>query len=109
MLSFTISGKTYELPSLDAVPMNVLMRLPKETGGLTLKGIEAGFKNMDPEDPDFFLIGVLVWISRTMAGERLSLEDACNFPLNELAINSDDDSTPEAGDEGEAADPTAAA
>lgn len=98
-MKLIISGVEYPLENINEASLDDLMQLRKQTG-LGIKGLREQLATFsdgdDPEsvldDPDKLLaLGALVWLARRKAGEKLTLEQACAFPLSEMEMLDDED------------------
>lgn len=104
-MKLIIGDVEYPLANINEASLDDLMALRKETG----LGIKALRQHLDAvstldsddvlDDPDALLaIGALVWLARRKAGERLTLEQACDFPLAQLQIVDDGEAVTEVDD-----------
>lgn len=112
-MKLVLSGREYSInEALQKATLADLYRLKVDTGiGMkTLKtSLDAMSELADPED---FLdderilraLNALVWLCRRRAGETLTVEQATDVPLSEVAFATDDEDEAESG-EGEP-DPT---
>lgn len=97
-MKIVIQGKAYEMASIGKATLFDVMEIKKATG-MTIGEMEqhltalAGSGTEDPEtagaellnNPEGMIaLGALVWLTRRRAGEVLTLEQACDFPLDEL-------------------------
>jgi hypothetical protein len=103
-VKIVISGRPYEAVSVNRASLAQLLAL-KRTSGLgldVLKEAALHFEAMvsDPDIPaeekgialisderGLLAIAATVWLSRWAAGERLSFEEANEFPLTELGFD----------------------
>lgn len=97
-MKLVIQGTEYPLGNINEATLDDLMALRKQTG-LGVKGLRQRLDAMSSiedsedvlDDPESLLaIGALVWLARRKAGESLSLEQACDFPLAELEFIDDE-------------------
>lgn len=92
-------GKSWDLGSIEDVPMWGMIRIEKEVG-LNESGlleIFAPLQRAAESGADistvpnlFFTMGIAVWMARMAAGERLGFEDACDFPLSSISVEMTD-------------------
>ena len=96
-MKFVISGKEYPVERIGKFELADLIVMHKRTG-ITADEAERLILRLDKVNPDQFLrddegllgLALLVWLGRRRAGETdLTLEQACAFPLDELAIISE--------------------
>lgn len=95
---FSINGKEYDaLMALAKVSLNTLWEMKRTTGiGMqTLMSMVAKmgeFKDpaqvLDDEDA-FTAFRLVIWLARTYAGEKLSVEEANDFPVTDLLLLGD--------------------
>jgi hypothetical protein len=92
-----ISGAEYDIAELGKLSLFDLLELKKQTG-LDVDGLQEVFKDAEDGDGSSVLaseegltaFGAMIWLSRRKAGERLTFEEACDFPLEELEFVDDD-------------------
>jgi hypothetical protein len=102
----TIEGRSYALGAANQASLAVLLAL-KRASGLSLKDVQAGIGRLQEIGNDESLstdergveamsdescllaLGALIFIARWQAGERLGFEEACDFPLNGLSLESE--------------------
>jgi hypothetical protein len=108
-----LSGREYELEdALQRSTLADLYQLKLKTG-IGMKTLKASLEAMGEFDnPEDFLddervllaFNALIWLCRRRAGEKLTLEEANDVPISEVAFETDEpDVTPD-----EPADPTPA-
>lgn len=105
-----IGDKTYSTMGEGSASLSDLLRLQKDTG-LTRKDLRlmrervAALPQDEIEESEDALIltAVTVWLARRKAGEQLTMEEACDFPLGENTFEAED-----SDEEAAAADPTQA-
>jgi hypothetical protein len=105
-MKLVIGATEYPLGNINEATLDDLMMLRKQTG-LGMKGLREKLQLLDkfddPEDilddPDALLaMGALVWLARRKAGEVLTLEQACDFPLHEMQFVEEPDDVAVADD-----------
>ena len=96
-MKIKIGIKEYEMASIGKATLFDIMEIKKATG-MTIGEVEEHLTTLgsNGEDPDetgeelmsnpeaLIALGALIWLTRRRAGERLTLEEACDFPLDEL-------------------------
>lgn len=108
-MRFQIGEKVYDVGAINKASLTDLLNLKKFTG-LTLDQLQAGHAKLDQfdnvaeamSDMDALMsLAAAIWLARWKAGDGLNLEEACDFPLDEMVI------LPDPGDEKpqETADP----
>lgn len=105
-MKLVISGVEYPMASIGKATLLDVMELKKSTG-MGISDVETHLKRVADLPGDELLndseamvaLGALIWLTRRRAGEQLSLEAACDFPLDELEF------VAEPGDEEPAPDP----
>lgn len=88
-----IGERSYDLAGLDHAHLSDLIALKRETG-LGVVAIQEGLAGLGSDvltDDGLVALGALVWLTRRRAGERLTLEQACDFPLDDLEFISEPD------------------
>jgi hypothetical protein len=85
----------WELGSIADVPLWGMIRIEREIG-LTEDGLEKLFAPLEDAakvggeitltDGMVFAVGVVIWMARMCAGERIGFEDACDFPLRSIRV-----------------------
>jgi len=96
-----ISGHEYSMATISKLTLWDTIELEKQTG-LTVDDFSKRMEVMaaaqeDPTIPaDMFVIGILVWLTRRKAGENLTLEQACDFPLDDMQVIEDETDQPAA-------------
>lgn len=113
MPTLVIRGKSYPSSNVIDLSLNDLRNLKAETGVTVgefrnlAKGLHGLTLDQVMEDDGALLaMSIIVWASRRRAGERLTLEEACEFSLTddfEVIPDPDDDAA-----EGDAQDPPSA-
>lgn len=110
-----IEGRSYPAVSVDSATLADLLAIKAQTG-YSKKDLREmaerteGLSEEEIEDSDeaLVMIGILVWLSRRHAGEDLTLEEACAFPLGELEfVLEKDDPVPAGAGGGEDVPPRA--
>lgn len=104
-MKLIIGTTEYPLSNINEASLDDLMQLRKQTG-LGVKGLRNQLQSMGDldeddllDDPDSLLaVAALVWLARRKAGESLTLEQACAFPLSELRFASEPDDEVVGGD-----------
>lgn len=111
-MKISISGREYEADSLGKATLLDTLEMKKQTG-MSLGDLETKLKELSelgPSVPDnatpeeveaadqlaasaifdspehLIALGAFVWLVRRRNGERVSFEEACDFPLDELAF-----------------------
>lgn len=116
-MKIVISGKEYPVATQNDATLADFVAL-KDATGLTRKDLrELGERvskmtEAEAEDSEDAMLatGVTVWLTRRRAGEHLTLEEACDFPLAQLQfIVEPGDAIAAPAAAGEAPDPTSAA
>ena len=97
-MRFKIGKATYHTASADRLTLRQWMQIEQETTALgrpmtytdvramvdRLGALEGNDEALD-RDPDFlWFIALMIWASRTEAGEHITLADAVDFPLDDL-------------------------
>jgi hypothetical protein len=93
-----ISGHAYDVASVGKLTLLDLLDLKKQTG-LDVDSLQAGLTSMDgkegvealSDERSLRALGALVWLTRRKAGESLTFEEACDFPLDEFEMVLEDD------------------
>ncbi len=106
-MKFVIAGRDYDVASLGKVSLFDLLELKKSTG-IDLDTMQQRLTEFDDREkfprPEMVMgsadhllaLGALVWLVRRRNGELLTLEQACDFPLDELEVVLDEDDVVEA-------------
>lgn len=100
-MRFTIEGRDYDVADLGKFSLLDLLDLRRQTG-LDIDTISKRLDEMgtlfedDPSamlssEPHLEAFGAFIWLLRRRAGERLTLEESLDFPLDELTITLDPD------------------
>jgi hypothetical protein len=111
-MKIKIQGTEYEMASIGKATLFDVMEIKKQTG-MTIGEVEehlTGVANSGDDETNgaallsnpeaLVALGALIWLTRRRAGEVLTLEQACDFPLDEMEfITEDGDETP-VGDSG---------
>lgn len=92
-MKIIIAGHEYSMATVGKLTLWDVIEMEKQTG-LTLDDFSARMQEMgdvaakggDDVKPDYFAVGVLIWLTRRKAGESLTLEQALDFPLDELEM-----------------------
>lgn len=83
-MKIVISGREYRAISSDEATLADLLALKSATG-LSQRDLRALGEIAEGDDDNAILLtGILVWFARRRAGERLTLEEACDVPLAEI-------------------------
>lgn len=101
-----IEDRIYDMAGLDSAHLSDLIALKRETG-LGVVAIQEGLAGLGADnltDDALVALGCIVWLTRRRAGERLTLEQACEFSLSDLEFMPDESDEP-----GQAPDPTQSA
>lgn len=103
-MRITIGEKTYSVTPANQANLAVLLAL-KRASGLTLKDVQAGMERLQAIGGDedltpqqkgmeaisdegaLLALGAMIYMARYKAGESLSFEQACDFPLSDLSID----------------------
>lgn len=102
-MKFVISGKEYSAEAVANVSMNDLRLMRKETG-LTIGQYQELLNVLSTKDSmnDIFedegallAFSVTIWLSRRAAGEKVTLEEACDFPLTDFGVVPDEQAAEE--------------
>jgi hypothetical protein len=111
-MKFTIEGREYDVEAGASKATLQTLYVMKTKYGIGVKQLVEmsrkfkTFKNpLDIlDDPDAFnAFRAMIWLARVHAGEKITMDEACDFPLDQMVFTSPDD---EAEDE---ADPKAEA
>lgn len=99
-MKFRIADKEYNArDAVEQISLQTLVDL-KRSSGIGIKSLVESTKKFgqykDPLDlldnlESLDAFRVLIWLARRHAGEKLTLEQANSFPLNEFALIVDDD------------------
>lgn len=109
-----LGGTEYDLESVGRLTLWDGMELKKQTGITLNEFMERASKFTGEESPTEYddetllMVGIMVWMARRRAGENLTLEQACDFPINELEIRPDEPPDPQPAippDGGQATEP----
>lgn len=110
-MKFTINGVEYDVEagaSKATLQTLYVMKTKYGIGVKQLVSMSRKFKEFENpldilDDPEAFnAFRAMIWLARTHAGEKLTLDEACDFPLDQMVF-----STPDVEDED--ADPKATA
>ena len=90
-MKIRISGVDYDAAALGRLSLFDILELKRQTG-LSVDEMQAAFAEVDPDNPESAMrsedplvaFGATIWLARRKAGERLTFEEACDFPLDEL-------------------------
>lgn len=103
-MRIVISGTEYSMSSLNKLTLWDTLELERQTG-MTLDAFSERVQVMETSGTtDLEVVCAIVWMARRKAGEKLTFEQACDFPLDELEMLPD----PEDEAAAAAADPPAA-
>lgn len=111
-MKFTINGIEYDVEAGASKATLQTLYVMKTKYGIGVKQLvemSRKFKTFENpldilDDPDAFnAFRAMIWLARTHAGEKLTLDEACDFPLDQMVFTTPDD------DEAEEADPKAVA
>jgi hypothetical protein len=101
-MRFQIGEKTYDVDAINKASLTDILNLKKFTG-LTLAKVQEGHARLqaytNPEDAlsdmdSLMALGAAIWLARWKAGDKLSFEEACDFPLDDLVILTDPGDAP---------------
>jgi hypothetical protein len=107
-MKIKIQGKEYPMASIGKATLFDVMEIKKATG-MTIGEVEEHLTAMSTDSSEgtgaemlsnpeaLIALGALIWLTRRRAGEHLTLEQACDFPLDEMefvAEEGDEDETP---------------
>ena len=93
-MRYVIQGREYAAASIEEISLTDLLALTRELGW-SVDELQNRLTSMaDFETPEEALndeesllaLGALIWLTRRRAGERLSFEEACDFPLSSLDV-----------------------
>lgn len=117
-----IQGHEYDFDSLGTMTLFDSLELQKQTGmsvqefadrGQLLAAAaaeaEAAEVQLEPDGDMLLLLAIMIWLVRRRAGERLTLEQATDFPMSDLQIIPDEASPADPPVPGPAGDPDAGA
>lgn len=108
-MKIKIQTTEYEMASIGKATLFDIMEIKKATG-LTIAEVEQHLTEIgssnEEESADALLnnpealvaLGALIWLTRRRAGERLTLEEACDFPLDELEFINEEGDEPTVAD-----------
>lgn len=90
--------RAYDLASVEDVPLWAMVRIEKELGlsadslGPFLEEAMAAVQSgeLSGEPRLIMAVGLMVWMTRMTANERIGFEDACDFPMRSLRIEATD-------------------
>jgi hypothetical protein len=110
-----IGTRTFPAVSVDSATLADLLAIRSQTGfskkdlrEMAERTEKLTEEEVEDSDEALTMIGILVWLSRRHAGEDLTLEEACAFPLAELEfILEKDDPVPAGAGGGEDVPPRA--
>lgn len=88
-----IEGRDYSVNGIGRLSLFDLLELKRQTG-LSVEEFQSGLAAMDgatsagvlSDEKSLVALGALVWLTRRKAGEVLTFEQACDFPLETLEI-----------------------
>lgn len=108
-MKITVKGVSYDAISPEQAPLSLLMKLKTETG-IGMVDIERMSKASKPingvdgvsgdQDDALIILGITIWLSMNVAGNKVSFEDATSCTMSDIDIVN------EPGDPGEVVDPT---
>jgi hypothetical protein len=93
-MRFQIGDRTYNVDAINKASLTDILNLKKFTG-LTLAEVQEGHARLqsftNPEDAlsdtsALMALGAAIWLARWKGGDKLTFEEACDFPLDELVI-----------------------
>lgn len=89
-------GRVYDMASVEDVPLWGLIRIEKELGLSAdtlgpfledaISAVQAGAASAGGDSRMLMAVGLMVWMARMSAGEKLGFEDACDFPVRSIRI-----------------------
>jgi hypothetical protein len=90
-MKIRISGVEYNAALLGQLTLFDILELKRQTG-LSVDELQSAFADVDPDNPEAAMrsedtlvgFGAVIWLARRKAGERLTFEQACDFPLDQL-------------------------
>lgn len=96
-MKIKISGTEYDAAQLGKLSLFDIIELKRQTG-LSVDELKESFADVDRDNPETAMrseetligFGAVVWLARRKAGERLTFEEACSFPLDELEFIAED-------------------
>ena len=109
-MKIIVKGTSYDAVGPEQAPLSLLMRLKTETG-IGMADIDKMSKASKPvdgtetaaadQDAALIILGITIWLSMNVAGDKVSFDDATSCTLTDIEI------VEEPGDPGAAAvDPT---
>lgn len=95
-MKLIISGTEYDVGNIGKASLADLMALKSQTG-MGVAALREGLANakrlkdlaLDDEQA-LLALGALIFLTRRRAGEKVSFEEACSFPLDELEVVAED-------------------
>jgi hypothetical protein len=110
-MKFTIEGREYDVEAGASKATLQTLYVMKTKYGIGVKQLVEmsrkfkTFKNpLDIlDDPDAFnAFRAMIWLARVHAGEKLTMDEACDFPLDQLVFTAPDEPEAEADPKAEA-------
>jgi len=108
-MKIVVKGTSYDAVGPEQAPLSLLMRLKTETG-IGMADIEKMSKASKPvdgvdvaaadQDAALIILGITIWLSMNVAGDKVSFDDATSCTLTDIEI------VAEPGDPGAEVDPT---
>lgn len=106
-MKFTIEGREYDVEAGASKATLQTLYVMKTKYGIGVKQLVEmsrkfkTFKNpLDIlDDPDAFnAFRAMIWLARVHAGEKITMDEACDFPLDQMVFTSPDDEAEEESD-----------
>lgn len=106
-MKFTIQGKEYDVEAGASKATLQTLYVMRTKYGIGVKALAemgqkfATFANpLDIlDDPEAFnAFRAMIWLARTHAGEKVTMEEACDFPLDEMVFQVEDEEIAAAAD-----------
>lgn len=104
-MKIEIAGTEYPVDALGRLSLFDLLELKKQTGmniDQMQAALTAGAENPDDQASSLLgsaegltALGALIWLTRRKAGESLTFEQACDFPLDEMSFIDEPGDEPE--------------
>lgn len=96
-MKLVISGTEYDVGSIGKASLADLVALKVQTG-MGLGALREGLANAQrlksgdalDDEQALMALGALIFLTRRRAGEKVTFEEACSFPLDELEVITED-------------------
>ena len=99
-MKIKIQGTEYDVATLNKLSLFDLLELKKQTG-LSVDDLQQTLADSDGASlmgsgDGLLVVGSLIWLTRRKAGEALTFEQACDFPLDALEFIEEESDQPAA-------------